>query len=54
MNVLQHCTLKCFVAIGEKSEGDLECFFASYFHSRFSHSAFEHRFMVFLISSCML
>lgn len=27
MNVLQHCTLKCFAAAGEKNDGDLECFF---------------------------
>lgn len=27
MNVLQRCILKCFAAAGEKSEGDLECFF---------------------------
>lgn len=51
MNVLQHCTLKCFAAVGEKSEDDLECFFPSYFHISFSHSAFEHCFMALLISS---
>lgn len=25
MNALQHCTLKCFAAPGERSGGDLEC-----------------------------
>ncbi len=55
MNVLQHCTLKCFAAVGEKNEGDLECFFPlSYFHISFSHSAFEQCFMVLLISLCTL
>lgn len=29
MNVLQHCTLKCFAAAGEKSDGDLECFYST-------------------------
>lgn len=53
MNALQHCSLKCFAARGGGGGArvTLNVFSpSSYFHISFSHSAFEHCFIAFLIS----